>query len=93
MPKVRLYNIFRNRVGKPELDVPAEEAGTVGQLLDALDGRAPGFRKLVLGDEGDRPRSGVAVMVNGRTIVAPDPLSTPISPDDVVTFVPAISGG
>lgn len=93
MPKVNLYNIFRNRVGKPEIEVGPEEAGSLDELLDALEARAPGFRALVLGDGGDRPRKGVAVMINGKTLVGRDPLATPLKPDDTVTFVPAISGG
>ncbi len=93
MPNVKLYNIFRNRVGKPELELAPEEAGNLEQLLDALEARTPGFRALVLGDGCDRPRKGVAVMINGKTLVGRDPLATPIKPDDTVTFVPAISGG
>lgn len=93
MPRVKLYNVFRNRVGKAELEVPNEHPMTIDELLDEISARAPGFRGLVLGGNSDRPRPGVAVMINGRTIVAPGPLATPVSPEDVVTFVPAICGG
>ena len=93
MPKVRLYNIFRNRVGKPEVEMPAEEGMTLDGLLDALEAKTPGFRKLVLNDDGERPREGVAVMINGKTVLARNPLGTRIGPEDEVTFVPAIAGG
>lgn len=93
MPRVKLYNIFRNCVRKPQLDVPAEGAVTLDELLNALEAKAPGFRKMVLNDSGERPREGVAVMINGRTVLAADPLRTLIRPEDEVTFVPAIAGG
>jgi MoaD family protein len=93
MPRVKLYNIFRNRIGKPELELPADGPMTLDALLDVLEARAEGFRTLVLGENGRRPREGVAVMVNGRAVLAADALQTPIRPTDEVTFVPAISGG
>lgn len=59
------------------------EAGTVRELIEALERRFPGL--------GERLREGVAIAIDGEIIQ--DPLLEPVEPESEVHFLPSISGG
>ncbi len=58
-------------------------AGTVRELIAALDERFPGI--------GDALRDGTAVAIDGE--IHPDALLEPIEADSEVHFLPRVSGG
>ena len=72
--------------GRETLVVPGR---TVGQVVDALDERHPGFRDRVC--EGSQLRPEIAVHVDGK--VAQLGLRAPVGEDSEVQFLPAVAGG
>jgi len=65
------------------------EAGTVRQLLIALDSRFPGLRERAIEDGALRP--GLAVAINGT--VSRLGLRQPLPAGAEVHFLPALGGG
>lgn len=61
---------------------------TVGEVLAALDGAAPGMRDRLV-EEGPRLRPHINVFVDGR----PADLNTPVGTEATVHVIPAVSGG
>ncbi|MBM5802629.1 MAG: MoaD/ThiS family protein [Cyanobacteria bacterium K_DeepCast_35m_m2_155] len=68
------------------------EASSIDALIDALDGRFPGF-KARLCDENGKLRRFLNIYVNSEDIRFLDNQSTPLSPGDEVSIVPAVAGG
>jgi len=68
------------------------EADSIDALIDALDGRFPGF-KARLCDENGKLRRFLNIYVNSEDIRFLDNQSTPLSPGDEVSIVPAVAGG
>jgi molybdopterin synthase sulfur carrier subunit len=75
--------------GAREVELPAE---TVGQLLQALDARFPGFRERLCERDGAL-RPFINVYVGRDDVRLRDGLDTALAPDDVISIVPAMSGG
>ncbi len=65
------------------------EGATLGDVLKALDRRYPGLRFRII-DEQDRVRTHIRVFVSGEIV---DSLAHPLSPEDEVQIVCALSGG
>ncbi len=73
----------------PSLPRRVEVVGSdVGELLEALDGSAPGLRDRLV-EPGPRIREHINVFVDGELATA----ATPVRPDSVVHVIPAVSGG
>jgi molybdopterin converting factor small subunit len=72
--------------GQETLTVPGR---TVGQVVDALEERHPGFRDRVCA--GNQLRPGIAAYVDGRS--APLGLRAPVGEDSEVQLLPAVGGG
>ena len=68
------------------------DAGTVGQVLDNLDSRYPGFRASVC-DETGSLRRFINIYIDGEDVRFLENLSTPVTDGAEVAIVPAISGG
>lgn len=68
------------------------EAGTVGQLVDGLEGAYGGIAEKLL-DEGGEIRRYVNIFVNDEDIRFLDGKDTPLNDGDNVSIVPAIAGG
>jgi molybdopterin synthase sulfur carrier subunit len=68
------------------------EAGTVGQLVDGLEGAYGGMAEKLL-DEGGAIRRYVNIFVNDEDIRFLDGKDTPLNDGDNVSIVPAIAGG
>ena len=68
------------------------EAGTVGQLIDGLEGAYGGMAEKLL-DEGGAIRRYVNIFVNDEDIRFLDGKDTPLNDGDNVSIVPAIAGG
>ncbi len=62
---------------------------SVGELVDALEARFPGFRAALVRDGALAPH--LAVSVDG--VISPDGLAEPVAAESEVHFVPALGGG
>jgi molybdopterin converting factor small subunit len=82
---VEFLGVPRQRAGISELEV---EAGTLGQMLDVLVTRCPGFAALVA---HDRLHPSIAANLNGDRFVS-DP-TTALAADDHVLILSADAGG
>jgi MoaD family protein len=67
------------------------EGATVGEVLDSLDSRFQGFKEQVA-DNGQMRRF-VNIFLNDEDIRFLQELSTPVKDGDVVSILPAMSGG
>jgi molybdopterin converting factor small subunit len=85
MALVRLRGQLKTIAGGAELPVPA---GTVGELLRALERERPALGGWIL-DERGMIRRHINVFVNGEA----GREETAVGPDDRVDVLPAISGG
>lgn len=81
----RFFPALENR----ELDVPA---GSVAQVLYAIEAIAPGFRDYVVDDHGALRRH-VNICVNKGLVVDRKGLSDQVGPQDKVFIFQALSGG
>ena len=68
------------------------EAGTVGDLVDALDVAYSGIAEKLLDEKGDIRRY-VNVFVNDEDIRFLDGMRTALKDGDNISIVPAIAGG
>ena len=68
------------------------KASSIDALIDALDGRFPGFKGRLC-DENGKLRRFLNIYVNSEDIRFLDNQSTPLSPGDEVSIVPAVAGG
>ncbi len=88
--QVRIPTILRKFTGG-EKQVEGG-GGTLGELFADLDGRYPGLRTGLLGDDGELLRF-INVYVNDEDVRFLGAVSTPVSDGDVVTILPAVAGG
>jgi molybdopterin synthase sulfur carrier subunit len=70
----------------------AVEGGTVGEVLQALDGSHPGFAERLF-DEAGELRRFVNVFLADEDVRFLQGLATPVTPGQVVSIVPAVAGG
>ena len=63
--------------------------GNVGDLIDTIDARFPGFRAALVRDGALAPH--LAVSVDG--VISPDGLAEPVEEESEIHFVPALGGG
>ena len=71
--------------------VPAD-GKTIGEMLDHLDAKHPGFRAQISGDDG-RLHRFVNIYVNDEDIRYLKSLDTPLAEGDVISILPALAGG
>lgn len=88
--EVRLPTVLRQHAGG-QASVKASGA-TIGEVLNDLVGSHPGMSGQVLTDGGTLHRF-VNVYVNDDDVRYLDQLETKVSPDDVVSILPAVAGG
>ena len=70
----------------------AVEAGTVGEILSALDAAHPGFTERIT-DESGSLRRFVNVFVSDEDVRFLDGLRTVVPENGTVAIVPAVAGG
>ncbi|MDA8188991.1 MAG: MoaD/ThiS family protein [Dehalococcoidales bacterium] len=87
---IKIPTPLRNLTGGAR-DVAAE-AGTVGELIDQLEGKHPGIRDRIC-DETGEVRRFVNIYVDGEDIRFVDGLATPVRDGGDVSIVPAVAGG
>ena len=67
------------------------EGGTVGDLLNNLDGKFPGFKNQIM-QEGSLHRF-VNIYLNDEDIRYIDQLNTKVKEGDSISILPALAGG
>jgi sulfur-carrier protein len=67
------------------------EGSTIGELLDDLDQRHPGFKQNVVAD--GRIHRFVNVYLNDEDVRFLQQLDTPIREGDIISVLPALAGG
>jgi molybdopterin synthase sulfur carrier subunit len=89
MPSVRIPPPYRGpTLGAEKVDV---DGATVGDALEAVERKYPGFLPQVLDDDGNLHRF-VKLFKNGDHLVR-DALRTPLASTDDVEIIAAIAGG
>jgi len=68
------------------------DAGSLAEVLAALDATHPGFQGRLFGDDGELRRF-VNIFVTDEDIRFLDGLGTPVADGEVVSIVPAVAGG
>lgn len=90
MANVRIPTPLRKYTqGQEEVSIAA---GTVRELIDALEASHPGIRERICDDKG-AVRRFVNIFVGDEDIRFLDNLDTPVKDADEVSIVPAIAGG
>ena len=87
--EVRVTATLRNLVGANRVE---GHGSTVGELLDDLDARYPGFKAQISGEDGQLHRF-VNIYLNDEDIRYLQALETPVKDGDVVSILPALAGG
>lgn len=75
--------------GASDLAVPA---ASVRAVLAELEERHPSLHRMIC-DETGAVRRHVNLFVNSSQVRGPEGLDAPLAPGDVVTILPAVSGG
>ncbi len=87
---VRVPTILRTYTAG-ESEVPAE-GGTLGEVLDSLDGRYPGIKGRIVDEQGSLRRF-VNVYVGNDDVRFLDGLDTEVADNAQVSVIPAVAGG
>ena len=88
---VRIPTPLRKLTGEQDT-VIAEEAGTLAQLIDVLEGMHPGLKERICDETGELRRF-VNVYVNGEDVRFMSGLETKLEAGTEVSIVPAVAGG
>lgn len=88
---VKFFATYRQIAGCRTCDVPAP--GDVLALMGELSKRWPGFRDLVLNEDGTDKGDDVIILVNGRHIDHLDGVHTKLTEQDTVAVTPLVAGG
>ena len=87
---VRVPPVFRTMTGgSSQVSI---EAGTVGEVLDALDAVHPGFKDKLLDGEGKLVRY-VNLFVDDDDVRFMDGLDTPVPDAGTLSIMQAVAGG
>lgn len=89
MAKVRIPSLLRPLCGG-EREVSVEGA-TLGEVLEAVDARYPGFFERVVEVERNRVFPELAIAIDGEA--GSYALHEPVGPNADISIVPAIGGG
>jgi molybdopterin synthase sulfur carrier subunit len=87
---VRIPEVLRKLTNNSEL--VAVEAGTVKEMLDALEKQHPGIKERICDEQGN-VRRFVNVFVNEEDIRFQENLDTKLSAGTEISILPAIAGG
>lgn len=87
---VRVPPVFRTMTGgNSQVEV---DGGTVGELLDALEGTYPGFKEKLLDGDGNLVRY-VNLFVDDDDVRFMDGLGTPVPTGGTLSIMQAVAGG
>ncbi|MDI6776101.1 MAG: MoaD family protein [Syntrophales bacterium] len=68
------------------------EGKTMGECIDDLDSKFPGFRRRVVDEKGGIS-SSVMIFLDGQNLRSLDGLATPVKDGDEVSIIPFAAGG
>ncbi|MEK7847688.1 MAG: ubiquitin-like small modifier protein 1 [Chloroflexota bacterium] len=88
--EVRVPSLLRSLVGGAK-SIPASGM-TVGQVLDDVESRYPGFRARVI-DSNGTVKQFVTIFINGEDARYMQNLDTPVQDGDQLSILPAVAGG
>lgn len=88
--EVKIPTVFRKYTGN-EATVEVNP-GTIGDLIDQLDARYPGFKQQLLAEDGQLHRF-VNVYVNDEDARYLEKLDTKVGEGDKVSLLPSVAGG
>ena len=88
--EVRIPTVFRKFTGGEA--VVELGPGSIGDLIDQLDARFPGFKEQLMTEDGDLHRF-VNVYVNDEDARYLDRLDTKVADGDSVSLLPSVAGG
>ncbi len=89
MVTLKFFATLRDLTGKKELVVDGK---TVKEVISAA-GNVLGLDLMNELFEGEKPKKGVIVLVNGRNIEHLDGLSTSLEDGDILSLFPPVGGG
>jgi sulfur-carrier protein len=72
--------------------VVESQAGTIADVIDALDTRFPGLKQQLIGDHGELHRF-INVYLNDEDVRYLDSLDTRTSDGDTLSLLPSVAGG
>jgi molybdopterin synthase sulfur carrier subunit len=87
--EVKVTSVLQKVVGSKSVE---GDGDTVGQLLDNLDSRYPGFKGQITQADGSLHRF-VNIYINDEDIRFLQSLETPVKDGDVLSILPALAGG
>jgi sulfur-carrier protein len=88
--EVRIPTVFRKFAGNES--VVSVEGSTIGELIEQIEARYPGFKEQLMSDDGQLHRF-VNVYVNDEDARYLDKLDTKVSEGDTVSLLPSVAGG
>ncbi len=87
--EVRITSVLQRVVGAKSVRA---KGSTVGEVLEQVNARYPGFREQITTADGSLHRF-VNVYINDEDIRFLQSLDTPVREGDVVSILPALAGG
>jgi len=87
--EVKVTSVLQRVVGAKSVE---GEGKTVGELLEDLEGKYPGFRSQITQADGSLHRF-VNIYINDEDIRFLQSLETPVKEGDVLSILPALAGG
>ena len=87
--EVRVTSVLQRVVGSKAVK---SEGRTVGEVLEGVNARYPGFREQITMADGSLHRF-VNIYINDEDIRFLQHLDTPVREGDVVSILPALAGG
>ncbi len=87
--EVKVTSVLQRVVGAKSVQT---EGRTVGELLENMNSRYPGFKEQITTPEGALHRF-VNIYINDEDIRFLQSLDTPVNEGDVLSILPALAGG
>jgi molybdopterin synthase sulfur carrier subunit len=87
--EVKVTSVLQRVVGAKSVE---GEGKTVGELIENLDGKYPGFKGQITQPDGSLHRF-VNIYINDEDIRFLQSLETPVREGDVLSILPALAGG
>ena len=87
--QVKVTSVLQRVVGAKQVE---SDGNTVGELLENLNSKYPGFREQIKTADGALHKF-VNIYINDEDIRYSDNLETPLKDGDVIQIVPSIAGG
>ena len=87
--EVKVTSVLQRVVGAKSVQ---SEGKTVGEVLEGVNSRYPGFKEQITSQDGSLHRF-VNIYINDEDIRFLQALDTPVKEGDVLSILPALAGG